>query len=208
MLLQPEDPDHDGELGDGGEAGAEGEDPPEEVTVPDVEDEVGHGYGGRGVKSDGEQRLDWGEHGQASQEPDLKRKRSQVLLSMIQGPKRTVYHFNCEKCDSNTQSSCELSVLALELELGVVQGETGEDVILSGHQHGGGQHEVGEEDEEPGGHEAPHMQHGQMVTPVFTSASGLRIGGMRPGPGTLMYCYLPRKAPSPLSSQSARSIYT
>ena len=164
VLLQPEDSDHDGELRDGGKARAQGEDPPEEVAVPDVEDEVGHGHGGRAVESDGEQRLDWGEHGQTSQEPDLKRKRSLVLLSIIHRFKKDyfyVYHFNCEKRDSNTQPSCELSVLALELELGVVQGEAGEDVILPGHQHCGGQHEVGEEDKEPGGHEAPHMQHGQ-----------------------------------------------
>ena len=72
MLLQPEDPDHDCELCDGGEAGAEREDPPEEVAVPDVEDEVGHGHGRRGVEGDGQQRLDRGEHGQARQEPDLK----------------------------------------------------------------------------------------------------------------------------------------
>ena len=62
VLLQPEDPDHDCELCDGGEAGAEREDPPEEVAVPDVEDEVGHGHSRRGVEGDGEQRLDGGEH--------------------------------------------------------------------------------------------------------------------------------------------------
>ena len=89
MLLQPEDPDHDGELGDGGEAGAEGEDPPEEVTVPDVEDEVGHGHSRCGVEGDGEQGLDWGEHREASQEPDLKRDRDIGVSQVIS----IVYHF-------------------------------------------------------------------------------------------------------------------
>ena len=62
MLLEPEDPDHDGKFGDGGEARAEGEDPPEEIAVPNVEDEVGHGHGSSGVERDGEKRLHRGEH--------------------------------------------------------------------------------------------------------------------------------------------------
>ena len=99
-----------------------------------------------------------------------------MLLSIIQ-ILSIIYHFYCEKRDSDTQACSELRVLALELELSVVQGEAGEDVILSGHQHRGGQDEVGEEDEEPGGHEAPHMQHGPHS--VFTSASIEEIEDVR-----------------------------
>ena len=71
MSLESQHPHHDDELHQGGETGAEGEDPPEEVAVPDVEDEVGHGHGGGGVQADGQQRLDGGEHGHARQETNL-----------------------------------------------------------------------------------------------------------------------------------------
>ena len=53
MFLESQHTDHDGELHDGWEAGTEWEYPPEEVAVPDVEDEVGHGHGGGGVEADG-----------------------------------------------------------------------------------------------------------------------------------------------------------
>ena len=51
VFLQAQDCHHDGELHHSREAGAEREYPPEEVAVPDVEDEVGHGHRGSGVKT-------------------------------------------------------------------------------------------------------------------------------------------------------------
>ena len=64
MFLESQYSDHNCQLDQGREAGTQGKDPPEEVAVPDVEYEVGHGHGGRGVCPDGEERLERREHGQ------------------------------------------------------------------------------------------------------------------------------------------------
>ena len=72
MFLESQYSDHNCQLDQGREAGTQGKDPPEEVAVPDVEDEVGHGHRGCRVEADGQQGLDCGEHRQTRQEPNLK----------------------------------------------------------------------------------------------------------------------------------------
>ena len=56
-FLESNHSNHYGQLYGGRYTGAEGEDPPVEGTVPQVQHHVGQRHRGRGVTADGDQRL-------------------------------------------------------------------------------------------------------------------------------------------------------
>ena len=78
--------------------------------------------------SDGQQRLEGGEHGETGQEAD---------------------HLDGEESDGDAESRRQLRVLPGELERSVVQGQAGQDVILPAHEDSEGEDKVRDEGEEP-----------------------------------------------------------
>ena len=78
---------------------------------------------------DGQEGLQGGEHGEAGHEAD---------------------HLDGEEGDGDAQPGRQLRVLPGEVQLGVVQREAGQHVVLSAHEDGQGEDEVRDECEEPG----------------------------------------------------------
>ena len=140
MFLESQYSDHNCQLDQGREAGTQGKDPPEEVAVPDVEDEVGHGHRGCRVEADGQQGLDCGEHRQTRQKSNLK----QITLTKSCLNYETHHHFYCQQSNCDSKPGCQLGVLPIILNVRVLQRKTGHHVLLPGHQDCHRQDKVGD----------------------------------------------------------------